>query len=355
MGYDGIRLVFTIIVAFLVAYSATPVCKRLAYKIGAVDVPRDNRRMHKKPIPLIGGLAIFYGFIVSVLCFSEIDTTIRGMLIGSVIIVATGVIDDTINLNAWIKLGLQLIAVTVAVCHGIKIEHFTNPNFLSADKYISLGMWSIPVTFIWIVGVTNAVNLIDGLDGLAAGISSIASVSLLAIAFVTKDAAIGVLAAAVAGATFGFLPYNLHPAKIFMGDTGAMFLGYVLGCLSIMGLFKSYAVISFAVPMLILGLPLFDTSFAIIRRVLKGQSPMTADRGHIHHRLIDMGFNQKQSVLILCMASSLLSLSAVVLLLSGMVRSIMLIGATMILAVLGVSVLKSEEESEKENGEDGKN
>lgn len=351
MDFNNYRLIFTLIVAFLVSFAATPIVKQLAFKIGALDIPKDNRRMHKKPIPVIGGLAIFYGFIVAILCFCEIDKGVQGILIGSVIIVALGLLDDVMDLKPIYKLIVQIIAAAIVVAHGVTIDHFTNPNFFSDVRYISLGIWSVPITIIWIVGVTNAVNLIDGLDGLAVGVSSISSISLLVVALITGETNLAIIAAAIAGAGFGFYPYNMYPASIFMGDTGATFLGFVLSSISILGLFKSYAVISFAIPFLILGLPIFDTGFAIVRRLLNGQSPMSADRGHLHHRLIDLGFNQKQSVSILCIASGLLSLSAVVFMLSGAFRAILLILSVLLLAYVAVKLI-AKKNVESENTED---
>lgn len=352
MNYDILRLIFALVVAFCIAYAGTPIVKMLAFKLGAVDVPKDGRRMHDHPVPRLGGLAIFYGFIISILCFAEVDRTLRGMLIGSVVIVLLGIFDDIYNLNALFKFVIQIGAAVIVVLHGLEIDYVSNPfcTFTGGHPYIPLGMWAAPVTVLWIVGVTNAMNLIDGLDGLAAGVSSISSVSLFAISLITREPAVAVITAAVAGAGFGFLPYNLHPAKIFMGDTGSTFLGFTLACVSIMGLFKSYAVISIAVPFLILGLPLFDTCFAIIRRLLKGQSPMKPDRGHLHHRLIDMGFNQTQTVRILLIGSGLLSLSAVVLLLCGAFRAIVLVLAVMLLAFLGISLATKRPEAEETDG-----
>ncbi|NLB80460.1 MAG: undecaprenyl/decaprenyl-phosphate alpha-N-acetylglucosaminyl 1-phosphate transferase [Clostridiaceae bacterium] len=325
-------------VAFLVSFASTPIIKKLAVKIGAMDIPDGKRRVHKLPIARLGGLAIFYGFIVAILCFSNIDKSIRGLLIGSVIIVGLGIIDDVFKLKAPVKLFVQIVAACIAVLHGIKITYFTNPNIFGAENYIELGMWAVPITVIWIVGVTNAVNLIDGLDGLAVGVSSISCISLFAISLITQETNIAILTAAAAGAAFGFLPYNIYPAKIFMGDTGSNFLGFFLACISIMGLFKSYAVISFAIPLLILGLPIFDTLFAIVRRIYNKKSPMEADRGHLHHRLLDMGFDQRQAVKILCIASALLSLSAVVLLMSGASRSIILIFSVILLVWAGMAL-----------------
>ena len=182
-----------------------------------------------------------------------------------------------------------------------------------------------PVTVLWIVGVTNAVNLIDGLDGLASGVSTISAMTMLVIAILVSEQQVAIVMAALAGACLGFMPYNKNPAKMFMGDTGSTFLGYILATYSIQGLFKYYAIVSFAVPFLVLGLPIFDTAFAIVRRVARGQSPMTPDRGHIHHRMMDMGLNQKQTVAALYVVSSLLGLSAVVLTTSGELKAMLLL------------------------------
>ena len=362
MDFGILRLIFAFVVAFLISYAGTPIVKILAFRIGAVDVPKDNRRMHKKPTARIGGLAIFYGFIISILCFAEIDTQLRGILIGCIIIVVLGIFDDIYSLNALFKFVIQICAALIVVMHGVRIDHFSNFG-IGTNPYISLGIWSVPITVLWIVGVTNAVNLIDGLDGLAAGVSTISTVSLFAISLIMREPAVAIVTSAVAGAGFGFLPYNIHPAKIFMGDTGSTFLGFILGSISIVGLFKSYAVISLAVPFLILGLPIFDTAFAIIRRLMRGQSPMHPDRGHVHHRLIDLGFDQKQTVIILLITSGLLSLSAVVLLLCGAERALVLIVAVVLLSMLGIKLAQQRkndqinisENKESETDENGQN
>lgn len=330
---EGLRIIFVFIVAWLLAFSATPIVRVLAQKIGAVDVPKDERRLHKEPIPRLGGLAIFYGFIVAVLCFVEITTAVRGVIIGAVIIVTLGVVDDVKPLPAMLKLIVQIFAAWVVVSQGVRIDVFTNP--FVADSYFALGAWAVPVTILWIVGITNAVNLLDGLDGLAVGVSSITAVTLVVISMIMRNEAIAILAVALAGAGFGFMPFNIHPAKLFMGDTGSTFLGFMLASISIMGLFKAYAMISFAVPFFILALPIFDTGFAIIRRVLQGKSPMSPDRGHLHHRLIDQGFTQKQAVITLYTISSLLSLSAVVMMLNGVGSGLILIAAVAALAIIG--------------------
>ena len=339
----GAALVCAMVVSFIMC----PLVKSFAYKIGAIDVPKDSRRMHKKPVPRLGGLAIFLGFMVSILLFVHIDHQMKGILLGAVIIVVLGVVDDMTPLRAKFKFLVQICAALVAVYHGVVIEILTNPNVFSDAPYWSLGWMKYPVTVLWIVGVTNAVNLIDGLDGLANGVSAISAATVLVIALICSEAQVAVVMAALVGACVGFLPYNLNPAKMFMGDTGATFLGFILSTMSIQGLFKFYAVISFAVPFLILGLPIFDTAFAMIRRMAHGQSPMHADRGHIHHRLIDMGLNQKQAVATLYVISGILGLSAVVLTTGGEAKAMLLLIALCVVAVVAARVVFPKEVKEE--------
>ena len=330
-------MIFAFIVSFAFTFATTPLVRRFAFKIGAIDIPKDNRRMHKKPTPRIGGLAIIFGFTVATLCFAQPSRQLYGTLAGAAIIAVMGVIDDCKNLPAKLKFVIQIIAALVVVFAGdIKIDVFTNPNFLSDNPYWVLPEWlSVTLTVIWIVFITNAVNFIDGLDGLAAGVSAIMSISLVFISIRVGEYSIAILGIALMGSCFGFLPFNFNPAKIFMGDTGSTFLGFLLATWSIQGVFKSYAVISFAVPLLILGLPLFDALFAMIRRILRGQSPMTADRGHLHHRLVDMGFSQKQTVFILYAISGVLGITAVLLAESGVLRALLLVICVLILLLIG--------------------
>ena len=319
-------IIGTIIAAFAVAavlsYFFTPPVKNFAHKVGAIDVPKDARRMHKKPIPRLGGLAIYGGFLCSILIFGQLDETMLCVLLGAAIIVALGIFDDVLALGAKLKFVVQIVAAAIPVCIGdLQIGLFTNLNPLSDTPFVHLGILAVPVTIIWIVGITNAVNLIDGLDGLAVGVSSIAAITMLAVALLT----------------------------------GSTFLGYMLATVSIMGLFKFYAVISFAVPFLILGLPIFDTANAIIRRVAAGRSPMSPDRGHVHHKLIDMGFNQKQAVAILYAISATLGLTAVVLTSSGEVKAIVLLLAVLAAILVGAGIIYGAEHWSKhapENKED---
>jgi len=360
---NNVFVILTLVLAFLISFATTPMVISLAHKIKAIDVPKDKRRVHKKPTPLIGGLAIFCGFIVSVLCFATIDRETAGILIGSVIMVTVGIIDDVTDMKAIIKLLCQILAAAVVVYSGVRIEHFANP--LSAwvgPPYIVLNFWlSVVITIFWIVGVCNAVNLIDGLDGLAVGVSSIASLTMLAMTLITQNINVAILTAAVAGAGFGFLPYNFNPAKIFMGDTGALFLGFILACISVQGFLKLSAIISFAIPILVLGLPIFDTVFAIFRRVLKGQSPMAPDRGHLHHRLLDMGFSQRQTVAILYTLTAVLCLTAVVISVRGYLRGVLLIGSVLIIIIASLKLMNgikltesSAENNVADNGEESK-
>lgn len=334
---NGLFIVFAFVVALIVAYATTPLSIKLAFKIGALDIPKDNRRMHKKPIPRIGGVAIVYGFIISVCCFSSftVDGTLNkpliGILIGSVIIAVLGFLDDLKPKPAILKFIIQIAAACIPMLMGVRVVAVANPM---NGLMVRVPEWlSVCGSVLWIVGVTNAVNLIDGLDGLAAGVSSIAAVALLSILLMQHNANITmlILAAALAGACFGFLPFNFNPAKTFMGDTGATFLGFVLACISIQGPFKTY--VAFALPFLILGLPIFDTLFAIIRRLIKGQGIMTPDRGHLHHRLIDMGFSQRSAVIILYALSAILAISAIVMFVSNFLRAFVLILSIVLFAV----------------------
>jgi len=300
--------IVAVLCAALLAYVATPLIRVLAFRFGAVDVPRDNRRMHKTPIPRMGGVAIFLAYTVTTLAFGNFSPALISIWIGGTVLVILGIFDDIFNLNAWFKLFVQILAALVAVLQGLTID-FIN---IGGTMY-PLGWWAIPITVLWIVGLTNAINFIDGLDGLACGISTICSTALFVVTLLMTGGDAALLTAILAGSCLGFLPFNSHPAKIFMGDAGALFLGYTLSVLSINGVFKTHTVLAFLIPMSIFGLPLFDTAFAVIRRLVHGQSPFHADRGHIHHRLIDMGFGHRRSALTLYAICGILGIAAVML------------------------------------------
>lgn len=297
-----------VICAALLSYVCTPLVRVLAFKIGAVDIPKDGRRMHSVPIPRIGGLAIFIGFALTILAFCPMSKFLAVALFGGLVIVVMGVLDDIFALNALLKLAVQIAVAFFAIAEGVTID------FISlGSKMIPLGAWSVPLTLLWIVGLTNSINLIDGLDGLACGVSIISSMSLFTVMMILGDFGSSLIIAIVIGACVGFFPFNAHPAKIFMGDTGAQMLGYLLSIISIEGVFKTHTVFSFLIPLSIFGLPIFDTLFAIIRRILNGKSPFSADRGHIHHRLIDLGFGQRKSTKILYSICGILGIAAVLL------------------------------------------
>ncbi len=349
-----LRLLLGLGVAFVLSLATTPIVKMFAEKVGAMDIPDNKRRVHDHPIPRMGGLAIFLGFILSVVLFAEINTQLQGILLGSVVIVITGVLDDILQLRAWIKFLAQILAAVIAVLHGVVIEILSNP--IGTGELFSLNWASIPVTIIWIVAVTNSVNLIDGLDGLAVGVSTISCVTMLVIVLVVGEQNVALVLAALAGACVGFMPFNFNPAKIFMGDTGALFLGYILSTVSIMGMFKVYAVFSFLVPVFALGLPILDTSMAFFRRLAKGQNPMKPDRKHLHHRLLDMGLNQKQVVAILYLISAVLGLVAALLAAEGWVRTVLLCAAVALALLVGTLILrahKQDVEKKQEASEQG--
>lgn len=353
--------IIAVLAAALISFVLTPVVKALAPKFGFVDVPKDERRMHKRPIPTIGGLAIFVSFVLVSLFVCQPSRQFLGMLAGALVIVVLGVVDDKYDLNAKLKLLVQIIAAAIPVSQGVVIRYISHPFGFLGVPYLSLGVMSVPVTIFWIVAIVNAVNFIDGLDGLSVGVCSISSLSMGIIALMLGQGNEAVILATLLGACLGFLPYNFNPAKIFMGDTGATFLGFMLACMAVSGLFKLYAVISFVVPILVLGVPLFDICFACIRRLCHHVSPMHADRSHIHHRLIDSGFNQRQSVLILYVVASLMGILAVQVATSGAGKALMVLITVVVIGCIGLAILtrsdkihaqkQAEEEASKEHDE----
>ncbi len=325
-----LRVLVAILCAAAVSFAVTPIVRVLAFKIGAVDVPKDNRRMHKKPMPLLGGLSIFLGVTVAGAAFCEITPALIAAWFGALIIIVLGILDDIYDLNPFVKLGGQILAACIVVIvGGVRIEHI---NLFG--KYIHFEELAIPITIFWIIGMTNAINLIDGLDGLACGVSAICSTSLLIVTLLHADFTVAMLTATLAGACLGFLPFNANPAKIFMGDTGALFLGYMLSVISVIGVFKTEAVLSFMIPIIIFGYPLFDTAFSFIRRILQHRSPFSADRGHLHHRIIDMGFNVKQSVSILYLICSFLGIFAVMLSEQRVIAALLVLAVSILIGLV---------------------
>ena len=304
------QLFLALALSALIAYVTTPLARRAAFRLGAIDVPKDNRRVHRKPIPRLGGLAIYTAFLVVSLLMMELDLQMLTLLGGATLMAGMGMVDDVRPLPAKLKLLLQICAALLVMAGGVRIEFIT--NFLSASKpIVALGPLAIPATLFWIVGITNTVNLIDGLDGLAAGVAGIASLSLAAVAYLNGQPEVAVLLMILAGASLGFLPHNSHPATIFMGDTGSLLIGFVLASISIEGVIKSATTIAVAIPVLALGVPIFDTAFAILRRMVNKRPIMEADKGHLHHRLLAQGFSHRQTVWILYGFSLFLGVSAI--------------------------------------------
>ena len=307
--------ILAFLIAVVVALAITPGVIFLAAKTGAMDAP-DARKVHKKPIPRIGGLGIYAAFMVSmltVMAFTDLSADVFhelvGLMVSGTMIVILGLIDDYTNLPAKVKLAGQIAAACVLVAFDVRIDFISDPF----GDFLYLEVFAIPATIFWIVGLTNTVNLIDGLDGLAAGVATIAAVTIFLVALQQDFLLVAVLTAALAGAAIGFLYYNFNPARIFMGDTGSMFLGFMLAGISIIGAVKSAATIALIVPILALGLPILDTTFAIVRRYRGGVPIFKPDKGHLHHRLLDLGFTQRQAVLLMYVISALLGLSAVAL------------------------------------------
>ena len=357
------------LLAFITAFMMTPYSIKIAKKVGAVDVPKDERRVHLKAMPKLGGIAVIAGFIVS-LVYLLITLSIEdpnklnlfgeeqyfnkmiGIFLGILILGITCFVDDTKDIKPFTKLLGQLLSAGVVVAFGLRIGDFNIP-FVQSELINEI--FSIVLTIGWIVGITNAINLMDGLDGLSSGISLISCISLLMIFALNESPLIAVLMiTALAGALTGFIPYNFNPAKTFIGDTGSNFLGFILSIVSILGIAKTYTAVVIVLPVIVLGLPIVDTVSAIFRRAIKGKSLKAifqADRGHLHHRILSQGFSQKQAVYILYGISATFGMFAVILLDSGIWKAVSF--ALMVLTVIAVgyrnmSIAKGEKGSSYE-------
>lgn len=327
------NIVIPFVISTIISLLMTPVAKKIAIRVGAVDIPKDNRRVHNKPIPSMGGIAIYISVVITALLFLKIDKALISILIGGTIIFISGLIDDLRDISPRTKLAFQIIAAIVLIFGGIKIDAITNP-FTKTSNLIGLNGFAIPITIFWVVGITNTLNLIDGLDGLAAGVAMIASLSFLFVANKLHSSPVMVMSAIVAGSCLGFLPYNFNPAKIFMGDTGALFLGFMLAALSIEGVMKSVATIAVIVPIIILGVPIFDATFAIFRRLLNGRSIAEADKGHLHHRLLKLGLTQRQTVLILYTISAVFGICAILIAKANSKRAVIFSVVVFVITIL---------------------
>jgi len=322
-------LYVTLLICFVLTVLITPFVKKLAFLIGATDKP-NQRKVHQKIMPRLGGLAIYLSFVAGYLILQPENEYSFYILLGSFIIIAVGILDDVYELSAKVKFVGQLAAAyIVVVLGGIQVT-FINLPF---GGQLEFGLLSIPISILWIVGITNAINLIDGLDGLAAGVSSIALITISGMALSKGDIFAASLGFIVLGSTLGFLIYNFHPAKIFMGDTGALFLGYMISVLSLLG-FKNVTFISFIIPVLILGVPISDTLFAIIRRIAKKQPLSAPDKSHLHHCLLRIGYTHRQTVLVIYGMSAAFGLVAVILSKTAMWVSMIILAVVLLVLEL---------------------
>lgn len=309
MTATSIELWGPLLVAFVVAAAVTPAAIKIAPKIGAMDIPKDERRMHKKPMPRFGGIAIYLGIMVALAVFAFKDKGITSVMTGCTLIYMLGLIDDLKDLKPLVKLCGQIVCATVVYIMGVRIEFIT--NYFGPGNMAFGDVACFIITVLWLIAITNAVNLIDGLDGLAAGIAAISALCIGYVAYIHGQYVPTLAMMAIAGAALGFLPYNFNPAKIFMGDSGSELLGFSIAAVSILGTVKSATIVVVIIPALVLGLPIFDTVMAIFRRLAKHQSIGTADKDHLHHRIMKAGFGQKRAVMILYCISGIMGIVAV--------------------------------------------
>ncbi len=306
-NYYLAKIIEALVISIVVAFATAPLSIRIAHKLGVIDRPKDARRVHKKPIPRFGGMAIFLGSMAAMLIPAGMNEKIKIAMIGGLLMYLLGIADDIKNLKPAIKFLGQFLIASIVYALGIRITFISNYFGASvtdshANVILSAGV-AYFITVLWIVGITNAVNLMDGLDGLAAGSVAIMSLCLAYIAYIhgvrLGSMPVCIALVAVAGGCIGFLPYNFSPAKTFMGDGGALYLGYMIAVLSVISPLKRATVVGALIPMLTLAVPIFDTAFAMLRRVLRHESIMKADKGHLHHHLMAAGFGQRRSVLIM--------------------------------------------------------
>ena len=309
MTATSIELWGPLLVAFVVAAAVTPAAIKIAPKIGAMDIPKDERRMHKKPMPRFGGIAIYLGIMAALAVFALKDKGITSVMTGCTLIYMLGLIDDLKDLKPLVKLCGQIVCATVVYIMGVRIEFIT--NYFGPGNMAFGDVACFIITVLWLIAITNAVNLIDGLDGLAAGIAAISALCIGYVAYIHGQYVPTLAMMAIAGAALGFLPYNFNPAKIFMGDSGSELLGFSIAAVSILGTVKSATIVVVIIPALVLGLPIFDTVMAIFRRLAKHQSIGTADKDHLHHRIMKAGFGQKRAVMILYCISGIMGIVAV--------------------------------------------
>ena len=337
-----LRFLGAFLIALAVSLSLVPLMRRLAFRLGAVSAP-GGRNVNAEPMPRLGGLAIFVALWVPSLAFFLFDPTVHAgiaghtnrfvaLFAGATLLLIMGTIDDVRGAPARLKLGVQVIAALIAYAGNFRIDVVSAPLIGNID----LGLFALPLTVIWIVGVVNAINLIDGLDGLAAGIAFFAAMTNFVVGYLFDSTLVSLIMVSTLGAVLGFLFHNFNPARIFMGDSGSYSLGYVLALTAIAAPFqKASTTVSLLVPIVSLGVPIVDTLFAMLRRVLEKRSIFSPDRGHIHHRLLDMGVTHRRAVLILYGASVALTILAIVISLGrDWQAGVAILGASVVMFVL---------------------
>ncbi|MEG1998157.1 MAG: MraY family glycosyltransferase [Clostridiales bacterium] len=322
-------------VALVLSLLLTPVAKWLAPKIGAVDAPNE-RKVHSSLMPRMGGVAIFAAFAVGAFLVGGFNKAVVGLVLSSGLVMLVGLVDDIKNISPKTKLLGQLIAAIIFVSFGGYVKFMTNPF---GGNIMFLDYWGIPLTILWLMGISNAINLIDGLDGLAAGVSAISAITMATVSFSRGYYVPAGLAFVLAMSLLGFLKYNFSPAQIFMGDSGSLFLGFVLGALAIMGFSKGATVISLFIPILILGIPIFDTMFAIVRRYNNHVPIFQADKGHLHHCLLALGLSHKQTVLIIYAITLFMGLCAILLTVISSRQAVLIIVVILVFSLVGADKL----------------
>jgi UDP-GlcNAc:undecaprenyl-phosphate GlcNAc-1-phosphate transferase len=298
-------VVWGFLIAAAIVLVVTPLTASVAYRVGALDIPNDRPRVHSRPIPRIGGVAIMIGIMVPALAFVADDGgPYLGILLGTIGVALLGLVDDVHGLKPIAKLvGVMAIALVPVVGWDVKFDHVTLPLIGDHD----LGWVAYPVTILWIALLANLVNLIDGMDALAAGIVAIAAASFAILAMSFDRSTAAALGAIICGATLAFLPYNYHPAKVFMGDTGALALGFLLAAVAVQGVVKTAATIALAGPLLVMAVPILDTSFVVLKRLKYGRAPWGADHNHFYHRFMRIGFSQRRTAAYLHLWAALLA------------------------------------------------
>lgn len=347
------ELIIVFFISAITSFLVTPVIIYLSKKLNLVDEPDSNRKLHKDIIPTLGGLAIFAGTIAGYIYLQPAHPQMYAIILGAVIMISVGLIDDLLELRPLYKMAGQIAAALVVVQSGLVIEKMTIP-FMGTVYLEGIG---IVLTVLWIVAAANVINIIDGLDGLAAGVTAIALLSILVMGFMDYRIIVVYLSLILIGSLIGFLPFNFYPAKIFMGDTGSLFLGYSIAIISMLGLFKNVAFFSFIIPIIVIAVPVFDTILVMIRRKLNDQSIATADRKHIHYELVNMGYSDRASVLIIYAFSVYFGVLAILfnsgtLLTSLIILGASLIGMKLILEIAGIKIKKPKPKSKNLRSKD---